>query len=411
MTQPSTDTTTRPAGVVRLGIALALGIIGPSGAISGSVAVLIPARLTDLDPAGKTAALGLITVVGALAAIVANVVFGALSDATRTRFGSRTPWIVGGAVASLATMLGLASAASTTAILVWWTLFQVSANAVVVALTAVIPDRVPAERRGLVSTFIGAGVLLAVTIGSLVGAAFLSNPTGGFLTLAGLAAVLPLAFVALAPDRTPRADAATRVTLRQLAASFSYPRHAPDFTWALIGRFAIMIGYYAISSYQVFILEDYVGLDETTTATVIGTNTLLTLVGAGIGIAISGPLSDRIGRRKLPIGIGVLLFAIAIAAPLVSPTAGAMMIFAGVGGLGFGIYYAVDTAVMADVLPNPETRAKDLGILNIANAGGQALAPVIASAVVGITFPLLFVTAIAAVIAGGAAIIPIKAIR
>lgn len=407
----STTTTAPTTRTTRLGIALALGFIGPSGAISGAISVLIPAQLGMIDPAGKTAALGLVTLVGAAAAILANVVFGGLSDATRTRFGSRTPWVVGGAIASALTMCALSTAASVTAVLIWWSLFQIAANAVVVALTAVIPDRIAPSHRGVASTFIGAGVLIAVTIGSLIGAQFLTSPSTGFLVFGALALVLPLVFVAIAPDRSNREAEARALSLRQLASAFALPRNAPDSYWVLVGRFVIMLGYYAISSYQVYILQDYIGLDDAGTAAVIGTNALLTLAGAGIGVVVAGPLSDRIGSRKIPIAIGVALFVAAIAVPLLWPSAAAMMVFAGIGGLGFGAYYAVDNALMADVLPNPDTRAKDLGILNIANAGGQALAPVVASAVVAVAFPLLFVTAIAAVVLGGAAIAPIKSVR
>jgi hypothetical protein len=50
-----------------------------------------------------------------------------------------------------------------------------------------------------------------------------------------------------------------------------------------------------------------------------------------------------------------------------------MIGFAMVGGVTFGIYDAVDTAVMSEVLPSSGSRARDLGI---ANTGGQVLAPV-----------------------------------
>ena len=56
-----------------------------------------------------------------------------------------------------------------------------------------------------------------------------------------------------------------------------------------------------------------------------------------------------------------------------------MLGFATVGGLAFGIYYAVDAALMSEVLPSSESRARDLGILNMANTGGQVLAPAASS--------------------------------
>ena len=51
-------------------------------------------------------------------------------------------------------------------------------------------------------------------------------------------------------------------------------------------------------------------------------------------------------------------------------------------GAGFGAYTAVDLALISRVLPSAESRAGHLGVINIANAGPQVLAPLIASAVI-----------------------------
>ena len=55
------------------------------------------------------------------------------------------------------------------------------------------------------------------------------------------------------------------------------------------------------------------------------------------------------------------------------------MIFA---GLGYGIFSSLDQALNIDVLPNMKTAAKDLGILNIANNGGQVIGPVLSSVII-----------------------------
>ena len=39
-----------------------------------------------------------------------------------------------------------------------------------------------------------------------------------------------------------------------------------------------------------------------------------------------------------------------------------------IGGLGFGVYVAVDLALVVDVLPDNDNAAKDLGVFNIAGA-------------------------------------------
>jgi MFS family permease len=51
-------------------------------------------------------------------------------------------------------------------------------------------------------------------------------------------------------------------------------------------------------------------------------------------------------------------------------------------GLGFGVYLSVDAALVTQVLPSAAGRAKDLGLINIANSGPQVLAPALAAPLV-----------------------------
>ncbi len=58
---------------------------------------------------------------------------------------------------------------------------------------------------------------------------------------------------------------------------------------------------------------------------------------------------------------GLAMFAIAIASDF-----NGFLVGMAIGGLGFGMYMAVDLALVADVLPDKDKAAKDLGVLNIA---------------------------------------------
>ena len=50
-------------------------------------------------------------------------------------------------------------------------------------------------------------------------------------------------------------------------------------------------------------------------------------------------------------------------------------------GCGFGIYTSVDFALITQVLPAADARAKDLGVINIANALPQVFAPFLATVI------------------------------
>ena len=53
-------------------------------------------------------------------------------------------------------------------------------------------------------------------------------------------------------------------------------------------------------------------------------------------------------------------------------------------GCSYGIYTSVDFALITEVLPGAEDRAKDLGVINIANALPQVLAPVLAGVLLAV---------------------------
>jgi MFS family permease len=67
------------------------------------------------------------------------------------------------------------------------------------------------------------------------------------------------------------------------------------------------------------------------------------------------------------------MFALAIASSF-----NGFLVGMAIGGLGFGVYMAVDLALVVDVLPDSDNAAKDLGVLNIAGALPFSVAPGIA---------------------------------
>jgi MFS family permease len=83
-----------------------------------------------------------------------------------------------------------------------------------------------------------------------------------------------------------------------------------------------------------------------------------------------------------------------------------------VSGFGFGMFQAVDTALVSQVLPSAKSFAKDLGIVNIAATLPQTLAPGVAGAIViSFGFAGLFPIGIVLGILGALAVWPIKATR
>jgi MFS family permease len=398
----------------RLAIALFLGAVLWIGPYIGSIGIIVPARVTEIAPDDRVALVGLIGVAGAVLALVANIVFGALSDVTRSRFGARAPWILGGAIAGAVGMIGLSSADSIGALLAWWCFYVLALNAIVASMVAVISDRVSVKYRGTVSSIYGVGFTVGIAVAQIVAANFIAEPRTGLLIFAAATFLSGALFVVLAPDRSNTSDSADKVTPRTILRSFKLPtKGARDFYFALFGKFLLQAGLYAITNYQLYILTDYVGLDSSAAAGIITTAALITLVAGLIFGLGSGPISDKVGRRKPFVISAAILIGIGALIPAFAPFAWAFILFTVFSGIGNGVYSAVDQALNIEVLPSKDNAAKDLGLLNLANTGGQIVGPVVTSILVVATggYQATFFAAAILLLGSALLMIPIRKVR
>ena len=187
-------------GMVRVGVGMLVGTVAWATPFTAATAVLLPARIAEISPDDKVRLLAVLTALASVVALLANIALGGLSDRTRSRFGARTPWIVGGTAAAALLMVPLGAADSFWAILGWWCLVVACLNGPTAALTAVLPDRVPIARRATVSALVGLGILLGAAIGTVVGAVFLDRPARGLPVVGLVSVVLAIASVVIAPD-------------------------------------------------------------------------------------------------------------------------------------------------------------------------------------------------------------------
>ncbi|GAA1326319.1 MFS transporter [Streptomyces sanglieri] len=384
-------------------------------AVYGAVpSVLLANLVADVDPGSKSTSLGIISAIGAFGAMLANPIAGALSDRTHGRFGRRAPWMAGGALLGGLALIAVGAGNGLLWICVAWTLAQIFLNGLQAPLTAVIPDRTPEGRRGLFSSAAGLAQMLGATVGTAVAAGFADALGLGFAVFGVLVILGTAVFLLL--NREPAAAAPQGEPFRWktfLAGFWVSPRRHPDFAWAFLGRFLLILGYYCVFSYQLYVLDDYLGLTRDRANDLVPLLSLAMLPGMIVMIVVSGPWSDRVGRRKPFVIAASLGMAIALTLPLVLRSEASMFVYAVLSGCAFGMYMAVDTALMTQVLPRPDEAAKDMGVLNIANALPQALAPAVAAGVIGLVggYRSLFVTAILLVVLGALSIVPIRSVR
>ena len=132
--------------------------------------------------------------------------------------------------------------------------------------------------------------------------------------------------------------------------------------------------------YLYYFLDDRVGYTDPE-----GGVFVLTVIYAVMSVAtcvVAGRLSDRIGRRKIFVSVSGVVMAVATALLAVLPHWPVAVAAAAVLGAGFGVFVAVDYALMTEVLPDARDAGRDLGVINIAAALPQVFSPAIAAVLV-----------------------------
>ncbi len=100
-------------------------------------------------------------------------------------------------------------------------------------------------------------------------------------------------------------------------------------------------------------------------------------------LLLGGRLGDLWGHRKLFL-IGVTLFTAASLVCAVAPSPAALITARGVQGIGGAIAEAVALSLIVNLFPEPDERAKAMGITGFVAAGGGALGAVLGGVLTGL---------------------------
>ena len=380
------------------------------------ILVTLPLRVNSLvgiEQAPRS--LALVAGIGALVAMFGNPFFGRMSDRTSSRLGMRRPWMVIGLVGGTVGILIVALAPNIAVVLVGWCIAQLFFNAMLAALIAVLPDQVPRAQRGLVSGVLGVCLPIASVSGTFLVKLFTGNPIATFLVPCATGGFFILLFaVALKDRRLARADRPTW-SLREFASTFYVkPRTSPDFAWAFASRFMFVLAYALLTTYEAYFLLGKIGTAVADVPQQIFLGTLAQSVVIVAASLIAGRLSDRTGRRKIFVFTASIVYGLAMFAVAIASNFNGFLVGLAISGLGFGIYAAVDLALVADVLPNKDNVAKDLGVFNIAGALPFSIAPAGAPVILAIgggNYGVLYAAAGIFAIIGAVAVLPVRGVR
>ena len=340
-------------------------------------------------------ALGVLEGVGSLMAVVWQPVAGALSDRTRTRFGRRHPFIVGGTIGDVLFLVGLALSGSFGLVLIFYFLLQTASNTAQGPYQGLMPDVVPVAQRGTASGYFGVANVVGLLAGT-VGAGVILSHAGrmaAILSICGLLVLTMLPTVLLIPDRAEPTAGQFKSVRQAIVTTFARPLRYPKFLWLMSSRLLILMGLVGVQSFVFFYFSNvFFHNDRNDTITASYTLQGLVIVAAFLISWPAARASDRFGRRPFILvggllgAAGVLMLVFShfqllpsqlvepLARTLKVPPLAAQATLVGVLiGIGYGLFFSVDWAFIQDVIPANEA-GLFMGFSNIATAGSGIIA-------------------------------------
>ena len=374
-------------------IALLLANFGSNVALIAPIQNLLPRMIEQAaGSSGKALGLGIVTGIGALAALVFNPVAGHFSDRWR-RTDNRAYTVLFGLVAGTLGHVVLAYQHSVLGIAIWWTICQAAVNVAYSPMSAVIVDHVDRKFWGLVWGLVSVAQAVGLIVGLAAVVLVFRSTTAGMVSVSigyGLF-LIPLVVVLLRLPRvssastgTGSADAGAARPRRGLIAgslpAFRALLGGRGFRSVMAGRFLIMLAETIALLYLYYYLQDDIRYLNP------GHGQLVLILIATIATIMAtvavGRVADRSGGYRRYSVLAALVMAATTFALAGLTQWTLVMVCAFALGAGYGAFMSVSQALSLTVLPDPSTAGRDLGILNIAYTIPQVIGAPVAGVVV-----------------------------
>ncbi|CAN5129093.1 MFS transporter [soil metagenome] len=359
---------------------------------------------------GKALLLGELAAFGAIVAAVANLVFGALSDATRSRLGRRRPWLIAGWLLSCVALWLFFRAQDRLAMFGAVLVFQLAVNATYAPLVALLPDLTPDDQKGAAAAWTGLAMPISNLFTAVVVGALLATNASRYLAVAigsGLL-IIPFALALREPSAAKPTRSPARFTLRLEALGDH------NFRVACVSRLLIETTIALNTLFLLYYLQERSNLraalpgmrPEAALGVLLIAGTLSMMVSG----FVSGLVSDRSGRRRPMVLAGCLFMVLGTGFLVLAPHWPGPLVAQVLFGLGHGIYSTNNFALVAEILPDRERSGRDLGLMNIAVALAQALGPAIGVGLAhaGYRLDALFTASLLMACFGGASLLLLK---
>jgi MFS family permease len=360
--------------------ALMLANFGTNVALIAPIQNILPRMIESAaGPGDKAIGLGLVTGLGAFAALIFNPLAGHYSDRWISA-DNRTITILIGLVTGGVAHFVLGLQHSLLGIAIWWTLCQATINIAYAPMSAIVVDHVGKRSWGLVWGLISVAQALGLIIGLAAVVLVFPSVQGGMtaisvgyvVCLAPLIAVLywlpRVSYPSTAATRSGRPDIRALLIAGQ------------GFGLVFVGKFLIMLAETIALLYLYYYLQDVVHYRDP------GDGQLILILIATVAVIIATVAVGRVadlsgGYRRYAVLSSILMAATGF---LLAGFAawGLVLVCAFTLGAGYGAFQSVSQALSLVVLPSPANAGRDLGIINIASAVPQVIGAPIAGLVV-----------------------------
>jgi MFS family permease len=403
--------------------------------VSQSFALIIPLMVQRfVSTAEQGTAFGTIRLYTLMVALLAQALFGMLSDRSTLRWGRRRPFILLGTLGNIAAIIAVGASPTYVFLFAALVFSQIASNAAHGAEQGLIPDLVPEAHRGRFSGMKAVMdllpvIIVAMTVGPMIAAGKMW--TGIFVAVGILFAAMALTMlVREEPLREAPGPFNWEPILRLLAMTLAFlviilglgaavkwigrlltgvssatvlfvvmglvgalaiilavivgvwasvrisiggenARRYPSFTWWVVNRLAFLVGTTNLAGFAVYFLQARLGFPGETAAK--PASQLMMVVGVLILLFAfpSGWLADRVGRKRLVAASGIIA-AVGALVLILAPNMTVIYVGGCIVGAATGMFFTTNWALGTDIVPKAEA-GRYLGISNLAGAGAGAV--------------------------------------
>lgn len=369
---------------VRLVIAAMLGIgtsIAPLVLLSFGLSTFIVIRIVGQEHA--TAAFATATGISGIAVVIFGLFSGVIADKTRLKMGRRRFWMIAGSIGGALSMLALTFAASIPMFIIAICLVNFFYGMVSLSCYAIVPEQVEPEKFGRVSGLIGAAAPAFVMTGQMVMGAYAKSTLEEKMITIIIVQLIGgiLAALLIKDNYFAGTEKSEKKSFGIQGFYPSFKKH-PSYTWALLTKLFINFSNAGMGMLTLFYIARF-HLSETKIFQLMALTApaIMIMVVAGI---LGGFLSDKVKKQKpfvmgAALVTGICLIAFAFSSNITWVVVGNFIF-----NFGFGMYGAVDNALVNRILPSKKNAAKDISIMNTTTSLSSTLVNFAAPALIAL---------------------------